>query len=118
MSSSNFQWQGVDAMLNRLTLYQQRVVWAVKQVALYWAAVFEEYARSNAPWTDRTGNARQSLHAYVEELAGDTVRLYLSHGVFYGIFLEVKHAGRYAIIWPTIQRHLPAIQEMLQRIFR
>jgi hypothetical protein len=111
-------WQGADQMIQRLAVYQQRVVWAVKQVALYWQAVFEAYAKEKAPWTDRTGNARQSLHSYVEELAGDTVRLYLSHGVSYGIFLETKHASRWGIVWSTIQRHLPAIQQMLQGIFR
>ncbi|MDQ7034353.1 MAG: hypothetical protein Q9P01_05810, partial [Anaerolineae bacterium] len=59
------------------------------------------------------------LHAWVDELSNDTVRLYLSHGlVDYGIYLETKYAGRYAIIWPTIQRHLPEIQKMLQEIFR
>jgi len=116
--SSEFQWQGVDAMLARIEAYKRNVVFAVKQVALYWSAVFESYAKEKAPWTDRTGNARQSLHTYVEELAGDTVRLYLSHGVSYGIFLEVKHAGRWGIIWSTIERHLPEIQKMLQGIFR
>lgn len=113
----SLQWQGVDDMMRRLQEYNNRIMWAVKQVAQYWAAVLEEYAKANRPWTDRTANAVQSLHSYVEELSGDTVRLYLSHGVDYGIFLEVKHAGRYAIIWPTIQRHLPAIRQMLQGIF-
>lgn len=114
----SLQWQGVDDMMRRLQEYNNRVIWAVKQVAQYWAAVLESYAKEKAPWTDRTGNARQSLHAYVEELSQDTVRLYLSHGVEYGLWLEVKHASRWGIVWATIQRHLPAIQQMLQEIFR
>jgi hypothetical protein len=118
MSSSNFQWQGADEMIRRLQEYQNRIQWAVKQVALYWSAVFEEYAKREAKWVDRTGNARQSLHAYVVELSQDSVRLFLSHGVQYGLFLEVRWAGRLGIIYPTIQRHLPAIQQMLQGIFR
>lgn len=114
----SLQWQGVDDMIRRLQEYNNRVIWAVKQVAQYWAAVLESYAKEKAPWVDRTGNARQSLHAYVEELSGDTVRLYLSHGVHYGIFLETKWAGRYGIVWATIQRHLDPIRQMLQEIFR
>lgn len=113
----SMEWRGVDDMLRRLQEYQNRVMWAVRQVAEYWRAVFETYAKENAPWNDRTGNARQSLHAYVEELSQETVRLYLSHGMDYGLFLEVRHAGRWGIVWPTIQRHLEPIRVMLQGIF-
>lgn len=48
--------------------------------------------QANAPWNDRTGNARDSLGAeYFEENAGDNdleVGVRLFHGVSYGIFLE------------------------------
>ena len=115
--SREFQWQGVDNMLARIEVYKRNVVFAVRQVALYWSAVFESYAKENAPWTDRTGNARQSLHTWVEE-SPNMVRLYLSGGVDYQIALETLYAGRFSIIWPTIQRHLPEIQKMLQGIFR
>jgi len=112
------QPQGFDEMLARIDVYERRILQIVKQVAQYWQAVFEDYAKTNAAWVDRTANARQSLHAFIEELSGDVVRLYLSHGVDYGIYLEAGYAGRYSIIWPTIQRHLEPIREMLQEIFR
>lgn len=112
------QLQGADTIQQRMKLYERRVLQAIKQVAQYWQGVFEEYAKRRAPWTDRTANARQSLYAWIDELSGDIVRLYLSHGVDYGVYLEIRWAGRYAIIWPTIKRHLSKIRQMLQRIFK
>lgn len=111
------RWEGFDNMQRRLNEYERRINQIIRQVAQYWQAVFESYAKENAPWQDQTGNARQSLHSFIEELSGDMVRLYLSHGVDYGIYLETKYAGRYAIIWPTIQRHIEPIRQMLQGIF-
>lgn len=64
------------------------------------AAAMVAYARPNAPWNDVTGAARQGLHA--EVIAED--RNYMAalvHGVDYGIWLEVRWNGRYAIILPT-----------------
>lgn len=65
----------------------------------------QDYARTNAPWTDRTGNARNGLFAqYVgpgmQFNDRHTIRLY--HTMPYGIWLEVRFAGEYAIIYPTI----------------
>jgi hypothetical protein len=111
------RWEGVQDFNQGFTDYERRVNQAVYQVAQYWQAIFEAYAKENAPWQDQTANARQSLHSFIEELSGDTVRLYLSHGVEYGVWLEVRWQGKYAIIWPTIERHLEEIRLMLQRIF-
>ena len=74
-----------------------------------WAGTMEGYAKSNAPWTDRTGNARQGLHGGVDT-DGDRFVLYLSHGVEYGIWLELAHGGNYAIVRPTADAHLPRIR--------
>jgi hypothetical protein len=111
------RWEGVQEFNQGITDYERRVNQAVYQVGQYWAAVFESHAKENAPWEDQTSNARASLHAFVEQLSDDTVRVYLSHGMDYGIYLETKWQGKYAIIWPTIERHLEEIRLMLQRIF-
>lgn len=115
--SASIEWTGVDNMVAQMTVYTNKVQTACRQVADYFAPVVETYAKQNAPWTDRTGNARQSLHAWVEELAKDTVYLYLSHGVEYGKWLEVANAGKYSIIYPTLQAHFQAISDMLKGIF-
>lgn len=111
------EWSGFDDMFQQMETYVKKVEFALVQVANYFKAVFEKYAKDNAPWQDQTANARQTLHGWVDELSHDTVELYLSHGVDYGKNLEVIGAGKYAIIWPTIQAHLKQIEDMLKGIF-
>jgi hypothetical protein len=81
------RWEGVQEFNQGFENHERRVNQAVRQIAQMWAAKLEAYMKTEASWQDQTANARQSLHTFIEELAGDTVRLYLSHGVFYGIFL-------------------------------
>src|SRR5689334_21625761 len=109
--SASINWGRNDIPRGMMT-YEDKVRFAMKQVGLYWAAVLEAYAKENAPWTDQTGAARQSLHAWVEDLAKDTVTLFLSHGVKYGLYLEARFSGAYSVIWPTIEAHLDAIAKM------
>jgi len=82
-----------------------------------WAGKMEGYAKHNAPWTDRTGNARQGLHGGVD-VRGDQQVLYLSHGVEYGIWLEIAHGGNYAIVRPTADAHLPRIRQTVVDYWR
>lgn len=65
------------------------------------ADVGTRYMKQHARWTDRTGNARATLKVdpVHEEL---THKLILHGGMPYQIFLELLHAGRYAIIGPTV----------------
>lgn len=83
-------------------------------VLLNWGGIMEAYAKTHAPWTDRTGHARQSLHGGVERRADDTLVLYLSHGMEYGIWLELANGGNYAILGPTVDAHLQRIRETVK----
>lgn len=61
-----------------------------------------EYAQNNAPWTDRTGAARDGLSTDVFEEGGFIV-IELYHTVEYGVWLELIQDGAYAIIMPTLE---------------
>jgi hypothetical protein len=69
------------------------------------------FMKVNAPWTDRTANARNGLHAETE--FGPEQHFYaqlvLAHSVFYGIYLETRFSGKYAILMPTINYIGPLI---------
>ena len=73
--------------------------------------VAEGHMRTNAPWTDRTGNARNGLRARHDAQPMVSHELVLYHTMPYGIWLEVRWSGRYAIIAPTIQAIGPDVME-------
>lgn len=62
-----------------------------------------EYARTNAPWEDFTGDARAELHSpFITTAANGDKTVILAHGVSYGIHLETLDGGRLGIIAQTI----------------
>lgn len=64
----------------------------------------QSYMKSNASWNDRTGAARNGLQAeYMGDRNVERQAIRVFHGVGYGIFLETRFAGKYAIILPTLQ---------------
>lgn len=111
------QWTGSRQMFDRLQEYDGSVRRALHAVAEYFAPIVESYAKDNAPWIDRTGNARQGLTGSVQDISQTVVHLYLSHKMDYGVYLELKHSGRYAIILPTLEAHYGEIKKRLDSIF-
>jgi hypothetical protein len=73
--------------------------------------------KKNAPWRDRTANARNGLNAK-HIRAGATHYVVLYHQVNYGIWLEVAHNGRYRVIIPTMTNYsMPAVGSVLTGLF-
>lgn len=85
-----------------------RVLEETEAVAEDFAQDIEDYAKSNAPWADRSGDARAQLETEVET-EGEEVVITLSHGVEYGIFLETIQNGEFAIIMPTLEHFAPQV---------
>lgn len=75
----------------------------------------ESYMKINAPWTDRTSNARNGLAARAYD-ENDEVGIVLFHQVDYGIWLETRFGGRYAIIDPTIEVMGPKVMARYNRL--
>lgn len=72
-----------------------------------------DWMKTNAPWTDRTGNARQTLGAY--SVHGDDFHeIHLHGGMPYQIWLETRFGGRYAIIWPAVKFQGLALMNQLR----
>lgn len=108
-------------LIPKVEQYGDRVLVAVHAVAQFMATKMQNHSRQNAPWTDRTGNARSGLFGVIDEdVARGIVAIYLSHGhtIHYGVALELGYGGKYAIILPTIEQHLPELQRLLASIFR
>lgn len=93
---------------------------ALKVLAETGALSMQNYARSNAPWTDRTAHARQRLEGTVESIPKG-YRIIIAHGVDYGIYLECAHEKKYAILQKTVdtvgnQEVLPALEKLWEKI--
>lgn len=80
------------------------------------ASELQASMKLNRPWTDRTGLAKATLRAKVSQPNKNTVRITLSHGVDYGIWLELAHGKNYAIIAPTVREEGPRIVEDLNNL--
>jgi len=85
-------------------------------IAADFAQELVDYAQRNAPWSDRTGEARAGLTAEVE-LENETLDINLFHTVYYGLYLEVRWGGKYAIIIPTIEVMGPQLLDRLNNMF-
>jgi len=77
----------------------------ISKMTTYYALQAETYAKNNAAWTDRTANARTGLVAIGDNSQAATGHWHIDigHSVNYGIWLETRFAGRYAIIVPTME---------------
>ena len=93
---------------------------AIYGVCKFWDGRVEAYAKQNAPWTDRTSNARNGLFARAYKLGKTTFGIILAHSVDYGIWLEVRNRprGRAArpIIMKTVNLYAPKVTKTLTKI--
>lgn len=94
-------WSGLNNLEQRIADHDREMFKKVVGVAAFTKEDMTAYAKKNAPWTDRTGNARAGLHTDLN-VGQNYVELVVAHSVPYGIWLEVRWSGKYAIIGPTI----------------
>lgn len=96
--------------------YTEAIEEALYRLAQRYAAEIEAWMKDNAPWTDRTGNARQTLYSEAERLVEGAVEIVLAHGMEYGIFLELSNGGTYAVIGPALDTFVPLIWQDVQAL--
>lgn len=90
-----------EQLADNCLVYGQRVDEATAEFAETLADWGEETAKRFAPWTDRTKQARETLHGEATHSNGRHTA-WLSHGVWYGVFLELANGGKYAIVGPIV----------------
>lgn len=66
------------------------------------AKKLEAEAKRNRPWTDRTSRARIGLTGSSGMTEG-SMEIVLAHTVDYGLWLELAHEKRFAIVEPTVR---------------
>ena len=96
--------------------FNDRMDRAIAGVCKYWDGPIEAAMKLDAPWTDRTTNARNGLAAQHVEVEKFRHWILCTHSVFYGVYLETKDDGKYATILPTIQVYAPKVMQTLTKI--
>lgn len=84
-----------------------------KLIIEQWSDQVQDWMRANAPWTDRTTDARRSL-GVLQDFTKEVWELVLTGGVHYQEFLETNHAGdKYAILRPALEEWAGVLIERL-----
>lgn len=119
MADTGFSFDMKD-MLKGMTDFQSKADAALQMYAETSAKKLEGSAKENRRWTDRTGQARQRLNGSVGKVP-EGYRIYLAHGVDYGLWLELAHERRYSIIPETIRyvgtfEIIPGLKKLFERL--
>lgn len=98
---SQVKFRNVDTITKGISPAVRKLALFAHDVAGYEFLQGRAFAQERAPWTDRTGNARQSID--LADLSTQReIRFALIIGVEYGIWLELANQGKYRIIGPTV----------------
>jgi hypothetical protein len=97
---------GADRVLRTFTQYPTRFHAVARTVLTAQADIIETRMQAEHPWQNQTGEAERNLRCRLFD-DGQRLRLRASHGVPYGIWLEVAHQGRYQVLQPTVRSQWP-----------
>lgn len=102
-SANGVVWRGLDVIANNINRRGTTLNKSRRDAMERLAQQMEAWARTNATWSDRTGDARRKLQGIaIHNEGAQTSTAYISHGVDYGFWLETMKSGEFAIIMPTI----------------
>ncbi|MCY6372463.1 hypothetical protein [Clostridium ganghwense] len=107
---------GLDEAMRKLKEFTPRLKAALALDAQNIAMEMEKWAKENAPWEDRTAHARLFLKATVKWKHTNELMITISHGVDYGVYLELANEGKYAILEKAIQEFTPQFHEGWKKI--
>jgi hypothetical protein len=114
----SFRWVRPPSLLqDNIERYGSRLIDAIEALAQMQAGIGQNEMRVTAPWTDRTGNARAGLLAFVVR-KGNKISIYFVHSVYYGVFLELANAGKYQVVYVTMVRNATEFMRELKKLLK
>lgn len=96
-----FKWDGREVRRNLVQL-DSKVEHRIDTIFEFQTARGAAHMKLTAPWTDRTGAARNGLYTEYSKVM-DRREILFSHSVAYGIWLELANSGDYQVILPTLR---------------
>jgi len=116
VSGITIDTNSITTLIRNLEERESRLRQAIKILTDAGARKMEAWAKVNARWTDRTGNARQGIKG--ESMWVDTTKITiaLSYSVDYGIWLELAMEKKYAILEEAIEQNKDELIEAYKRL--
>ena len=106
----------VKTTLKNLDKYNERVREALRIVSHSASKEMEAYAKANAKWVDRTGNARQKLTGDAYWKNTKALETVIMHQMDYGVWLELAMGKKYAILEEALNSKAPELIKQYKRI--
>lgn len=103
------------ALSRKLGEMERRRLFAQQTYAQTAARQLEAFAKADAPWKDRSGHARGGLTGTARR-SGAVFTITLSGSAHYLVYLELAHGKKYAVLWPTLQKHQQRILQGFARL--
>jgi len=101
--------------LSGMTEAELKMRFAVEKYGESAGKKLEAKAKKDAPWADRTGNARNSIQGGAE-WNGDHIDVYVSGNMEYSPCLELANEKKNAVLWPTIQALAPELIQGMHKL--
>lgn len=76
----------------------------------------EGWAKSEHSYTDRTTNLTNSIKGLVGEVSSTGATGYLTATMEYAVFVELARDGKWAFLWPVIERHREDIMKIIEQV--
>lgn len=114
MTSTQIKWTG-DLAVSDFSQLDNEIRRAMVAAAGKTAPEAEAWMKQNANWIDRTSNARNGLGAR-SVVSDNRIAVVLYHSVPYGIWLEVRWDGKYAVIEPAIREFAPRLMSLVAQL--
>ena len=105
---------GEGDFFQEVKVFRSRFDASVKILADVASVKMEEYAKNEAIWIDRTGNARQRLKGEAMWESKDQIMIAVSHHMDYGYWLELAHGQEYAILESAIEDNVEILYRSLR----
>jgi len=113
---------GLREVLRNLNKWKEEKYAGIEAVGKNAALTMVRYSKrkDSSKWTDRTGHARQGLKGgfFWKTNLGKKIDaiIWIGHRVDYGVYLELAHEKRFAVLWPVAKKFANAIRGKLKRI--
>ena len=105
VSGVTIDTNSITTVINNIRQHESKLKQAIKILTGVGAKKMENWAKTNAKWVDRTGNARQGITGEADWISDAKIQIALSYSVHYGIWLELAMERRFSILEDAIEQN-------------